>query len=105
MLSLILTVLVVYVVWTNRQSINQIINRSGNIVDKSLTQVEKVIDVSDIYIEGWSEDAKLSNDINRARKQKDLQDELARLNEELEQAGLPPVEAKPKQLLNKNKAK
>lgn len=105
MLSIFFTILAVFVVWTNRATINKIIGRSGNIVDKSLTQIEKVIEVSDIYIEGWSEDAQLSNDINRARKQKDLKDELAKLNEELEQAGLPPVEAKPKQLLNKNKAK
>ena len=98
MLQTIVLVVVLFVLWSNRDSITVIIKRLVGITDSALGQVEKIVEVSDKYIEGWSEDVDLSNEINRAKRNKELQDELNKINGELEKAGLEPIKARGKML-------
>ena len=98
MLQTIVLVVVLFVLWSNRDSITVIIKRLVGITDSALGQVEKIVEVSDKYIEGWSEDVDLSNEINRAKRNKELQDELNKINGELEKAGLAPIKPRGKML-------
>ena len=91
MLQTIVLVVVLFLLWSNRDSITVIIQRLVGITDSALGQVERVVEVSDKYIDGWSEDVDLSNEINRAKRNKELQDELNKINGELEKAGLKPI--------------
>lgn len=91
MLQTIVLAVVLFLLWSNRDSITVIIQRLVGITDSALGQVERVVEVSDKYIDGWSEDVDLSNEINRAKRNKELQDELNKINGELEKAGLKPI--------------
>ena len=91
MLQTIVLAVVLFLLWSNRDSITVIIQRLVGITDSALGQVERVVEVSDKYIDGWSEDVDLSNEINRDKRNKELQDELNKINGELEKAGLKPI--------------
>lgn len=98
MLQTIVLVVILFLLWTNRDSISVIIKRLVGITDSALGQVERVVEVSDKYIDGWSQDVDLSNEINRAKRNKELQDELNKINGELEKAGLEPIKPRGKML-------
>lgn len=98
MLQTIVLVVILFLLWTNRDSITVIIKRLVGITDSALGQVERVVEVSDKYIDGWSQDVDLSNEINRAKRNKELQDELNKINGELEKAGLEPIKPRGKML-------
>ena len=57
------------------------------IVDNTLDKANKALDVSDIYLDNWAEDAKDAAAIASAKRKNELQREVAALNTELAAEG------------------
>ena len=104
MLSTIVIIVILFLLWQVRQRIGKSATKVLDIADDVLEKTSKVLDVGDTYIEGWKQDAEDQNALNRARRQKQLQEELESLNQELASKGIKPVELpNGKQLLKTTK--
>lgn len=104
MLSTIVILVILFILWQVRQRISKSATKVLDITDDLLEKTSKVLEVGDVYIKGWEEDAQDQNTLNRARRQKQLQAELDALNKELADKGLQPVQLPSgKQLLKTTK--